>query len=313
MLEVRRYTDDLKDEWNAFVERSRQGTFLLDRNYMDYHRDRFHDHSIVVCDDDKLLALLPANLSDGVLWSHQGLTYGGLITDERATAENVCNVFEEINKFLAGENIHKVVYKPIPWIYHRLPSEEDLYALFKVCNASMPVRYISSVIFLDDPLKWRHDKHYGANKARNCGIEVRQDDSYMAEFWKVLESNLMSAHHVKPVHTLAEILRLKASFPKQIKLYVALLNGEVVGGSLLYVTRQVVHSQYISATSEGKHLHAIDAIFRKVLTEDFKGWRYFDFGMSNEDHGHFLNEGLISQKEGFGGRGVCYDWYSWNI
>ena len=82
---------------------------------------------------------------------------------------------------------------------------------------------------------------------------------------------------------------------------------------MLFITPQVVHAQYISATPEGKHLHAIDAIFRKVLTEDYRDCRYFDFGISNEDRGRYLNEGLIYQKEGFGGRAVCYDWYDWNV
>lgn len=313
MIEIRPYDSSLAELWNRFVADSKQGTFLLDRNYMDYHRDRFTDHSLMVYNDGKLYALLPANIDGSTLWSHQGLTYGGLITQSNASASGVCESFRAINQYLKAEGIVKVVYKAIPWIYHCIPAEEDLYALFKECNATLVVRNIASTIVLQNPLKWRRDRHYGANKAHTAGITVSQDDKAYPEFWKVLTDNLMTRHNAKPVHTLDEIQRLHTAFPDNIKLYVARLNGEVVGGSLLYLSPQVIHSQYISATPEGKHLHAVDAIFRQILANDCEGAKYFDFGTSNEDGGRFLNEGLISQKEGFGGRGVCYDTYEWNL
>lgn len=40
---------------------------------------------------------------------------------------------------------------------------------------------------------------------------------------------------------------------------------------------------------------------------------FFDFGKSTEDEGNYLNHNLIFQKEGFGGRGVCYDSYEYNL
>lgn len=313
MFEIRRYADNDRDAWNEFVAQSKQGTFLFDRNYMDYHKDRFADCSLLFYKKDKLYALLPANVDGDTLWSHQGLTYGGLITDKHATTAEVCTLFEELNAYLREQGIRHVVYKPMPWIYQQLPAEEDLYAIFNRCHAQLMVRNVSSTIEQDRALKWRRDRHYGANNAQTKGIVVKQDDKAYAEFWKVLDDNLMVTYHTTPVHNLEEITRLHNAFPKLIKLYVARLNGDVVGGSLLFITPQVVHAQYISATEEGKHLHAIDAIFRKVLTEDYKDCRYFDFGTSNENRGRYLNEGLIYQKEGFGGRAVCYDWYFWNV
>ncbi len=313
MFEIRRYGDGDKEAWNDFVKRSRQGTFLFDRAYMDYHRDRFTDCSFMFFKQGKLYALLPANVVGETLWSHQGLTYGGLITNEHATAAEVCALFEELMLFLRGMGIRQVVYKSMPWIYQRLPAEEDLYALFNRCHARLYVRNVSSVIMRDNALKWRRIRQFGASKAAKEGIDVQQDSTAFQEFWPVLESNLYRTYHAKPVHSLGEILRLHDSFPDNIRLYVARYDTKVIGGVLLYVTPQVMHTQYISATEEGKKLHAIDAIFRKILVEDFQGQEYFDFGTSNEDRGHYLNEGLIYQKEGFGGRAVCYDWYEMTI
>jgi len=141
---------------------------------------------------------------------------------------------------------------------------------------------------------------------------VEQSDDYAA-FWPVLDSNLTATHGVHPVHSLEEILLLKSRFQRNIQLYVAKKGDEVLGGTVLYLTPQVVHAQYISASPEGKHLRVIDAIYNRILNCDYSDVPYFDFGKSTEDRGHVLNESLIYQKEGFGGRGVCYDTYEWDI
>lgn len=313
MFEITRYTADRKEEWDGFVKTSKNGTFLLDRNYMDYHSTRFEDHSLMFYRDGRLYAMLPANVKDGVLYSHQGLTYGGLVMHEDASAANIATLFSELNALLKDEGISKVVYKPTPWIYHLLPSEEDLYALFKVCKARVSARDISSTIIFDNRIKWHRDRRYGVNKARNNGVSVRRSDDLVA-FWHVLDLNLGNKYGVKPVHTVEEMTLLKSRFPDNILLYVAEKDGETLGGTVLYVTNQVIHAQYISASPEGKRLRVIDAIYEVILNHDFADFRlYFDFGKSTEDLGTYLNENLIYQKEGFGARGVCYDTYEWDI
>lgn len=309
---IKRYSDNNKQLWNDFLTSAKNATFLFHRNYMDYHSDRFADHSLMVYKGEKLYALLPANQKEYTLFSHQGLTYGGLITNAKATANDVCQVFVSINNYLREHGFNKVVYKSIPWIYQQLPAEEDLYAIIKECHAHISVRNVASVINMHNPLKWNRDRHYGANKAHTDGIVATESQDYAA-FWQVLDDNLMRTYQAKPVHTLDEILLLKSRFPNQIKLYVAKREDVVLGGTLLYVTPQVVHAQYISATPEGKHAHAIDALFRKILQEDYKNIPYFDFGTSNEQQGKVLNTSLIYQKEGFGGRAVCYDTYEWEL
>jgi hypothetical protein len=72
---IQRYTPALRDTWDAFISASRNGTFLLQRGFMDYHADRFTDHSLLFFRDEKLIALLPAEEREGTLTSHGGLTY----------------------------------------------------------------------------------------------------------------------------------------------------------------------------------------------------------------------------------------------
>lgn len=312
MFEVRRYTQDRADEWNEFVARAKNGTFLFDRQYMDYHADRFADHSLMFYRDGVLCALLPANESDATLYSHQGLTYGGLVMNYKLTAADTLQLFADLNSHLHRIGISRVVYKAIPWIYHQLPSEEDLYALTQVCGARLSVRELSTTIMLQRNIRWSRIRRRGVKRAEDAGIVVEVSQDFDA-FWPVLEANLLTNHQVHPVHTVDEMKLLHSRFPKHIVLYTATLNGEVIGGVVMYLTPQVAHAQYSSATPEGKRLGVLDAIYDRIMHQDLKDYPYFDFGKSTEDAGHILNEQLVFQKEGFGGRAVCYDTYEWNL
>lgn len=312
MFEIRRYSSDRAGEWNEFVARSKNGTFLFDRRYMDYHADRFTDHSLMFYLNDMLYALLPANEEGDVLWSHRGLTYGGIIMTEGATAAKIQQLFHELNDCLRDDGFRKVVYKTIPHIYHSVPSEEDWFSLFSICRAQLADRSISSTIDLSQPLKWRKDRKYGINKAFANGVLTGESNDW-AGFWQVLEYNLKQKYDARPVHTLQEIELLHRRFPENIRLFTAVRDGQVLGGTVIYLSTMVAHAQYISANAEGKQLRVIDALFDYILHECDWPVRYFDFGTSNEDDGHILVEPLIYQKEGFGGRGVCYDWYEWKL
>ena len=313
MFDIRRYTADKAAEWNAFVSQSKNGTFLFFRDYMDYHADRFADYSLMFYLDGSLYALLPANRKGDTLYSHQGLSYGGLLMSEQVTTAAVGVLFDELNAFLRADSISRVVYKEIPWIYHRLPSEEDLFAIFLQCNARILGRDISSTIIPSRPVRWKRDRRYAANKARSNGIIVTPSDDYAA-FWHILSDNLMRKFGAHPVHTLDEIMLLHSRFPDHIQLWTAhSVTGELLAGTVLYVNEGVVHSQYISASDEGKRLHSVDALYDHIIHRAYADASYIDLGTSNMPHSSDLHESLIYQKEGFGGRAVCYDSYEWTL
>ena len=312
MFEIKRYRKEFEETWNHFVDISKQGTFLFYRNYMDYHEDRFSDYSLLVLHKQRVVALLPANREEHTLWTHAGLTYGGLITSMSVTTANVCDIFTAINEFLKKNGFDKVIYKAIPWIYHRIPAEEDLYALINICNARIIERHISSTIMMENRIKWTESRKSGLRKARHHHIRVEESED-LETFWKILSQNLHEKYHAVPVHSLREIQLLQSRFPQNIKLYLAYQETRPIGGVLIYETPQVVHTQYISASKEGKMLGAIDIIIDYLLNEVYKDYLYFDFGKSSDGDGRALNRNLIFQKEGFGGRGVCYDWYEYTL
>ena len=311
MLEIVRYTPDQKQAWNDFVRRSKNGTFLLDRNYMDYHADRFTDHSLMVYRRDKLYALLPGNIAGDTFYSHQGLTYGGFIMSDKTAAADVVQLFRLLNDQFRREGIRKVIYKPTPWIYHRQPSEEDLYAVVEVCGATVS-RGLSSTISRDYQNKWYRIRECGARHAKQLGLTVEETEDYKP-FWQVLSNNLRERYGLNPVHTVEEIEMLHRRMPDHIRLVVVKEGDETIGGTVLYVSDRVVHSQYIAASPKGKQVHALDLLFDVVIRKALASHPYFDFGISTEKRGTYLNEHLIYQKEGFGGRGVCYDWYEWTL
>ena len=312
MFEVRRYTPDKANEWNRFVAASKNGTFLFERQFMDYHADRFTECSLMFYRDNALYALLPANVKGDVLTSHGGLTYGGLVMSSRCSAKGVQEVFAAMNTYLADLGVRRVVYKAIPWIYHQLPAEEDLYALTSISHATLIIRDISSAVIGDRPVKFSESRKSGLRKALRMGLTVRESEDF-ATFWQILNANLTAKYGVRPVHSVSELELLHGHFPQGIRLYMVYDGETPLGGTLLFLTPQVLHTQYISATAEGKAHGAIDLLFNHLINEVYTDYRYIDFGKSTVSDSADLNEQLIFQKEGFGARAVCYDTYEWTL
>jgi lipid II:glycine glycyltransferase (peptidoglycan interpeptide bridge formation enzyme) len=141
-------------------------------------------------------------------------------------------------------------------------------------------------------------------------LSIIEDGDFSA-FWKILEERLQGKYSVAPVHSLEEITLLKSRFPENIKLFcVADNNGEILGGVVLFITDNVVHMQYSATTDKGRRISALDYLYEELINNRFAGKEYFDFGISVEDGGRYLNSGLIAYKERLGGRAVVYDTYT---
>ena len=306
-ISIKPYNASLKKEWNDFVESSKNGTFLFNRGFMDYHSERFADSSFIFYKKGKLYSLLPANVRGDVIYSHQGLTYGGLVMNDECTATGILEVFETLRAECKRIGVKKIVYKRVPYIYDSLPSEEDLYALFRY-DAKLIARTISTTIDRLHPLELSQLRKRLLKKAQNFDIRVTESTD-LESFYKILESNLRNKYGVSPVHSLEELKLLQSRFPDNIKLFSAHKDGEMLAGGLFFVTKEVVHAQYPHASQEGKKIGAMDILFNYVINNEFPGVRYFDFGHSTEQEGRYLNENLIFMKQGFGGRAICYDTY----
>ena len=305
---ITRYTPDKKAVWDSFVDSSRNGTFLHRRGYMDYHAHRFTDHSLMFYCGEELVAIMPAHIKDNLFCSHNGLTYGGILLPCSTTTANVLELFGAMKSYLLENPIAtSIIYKPTPHIYHSYPCEEDLYALF--CNnATLTERKVSSAILLKSPQPISGRRKLTASVKNRLHIV---EDGDLAEFWNILGERLQEKYDTVPVHSIEEIGLLKERFPENIKLYSVTDNdGITLGGVVLFITGNVVHMQYSATTAEGRRLSALDCLYEELINNRFAGKEYFDFGISVEDGGHYLNSGLIAYKERLGGRAVVYDTYT---
>jgi hypothetical protein len=310
-VHVARYEDRLRPEWDDFVRRSKNGTFLVLRGYMDYHRDRFADHSLLVRDEGRLLAVLPAHAEGTALVSHGGLTYGGFITGDEMKTPLMLSAFEATAEYLRARGFTRWLYKTVPHIYHRHPAEEDRYALF-LAGAALSRRDVLAVVGRAERLPYQQRRVRALQKARRQGAEVAEDGDWMG-FWDMLTENLRQRYQTCPVHSLEEITQLRARFPEHIRLFACRAGGALLGGAVIYEAATVAHVQYIASTEEGRRVGALDYLFDHLLTGPFAQKRYFDFGISNEEGGRRLNRGLIDQKEGFGARAVAHDQYALDL
>lgn len=299
-------------EWDLFVSRSRQPSFMLSRGYMDYHADRFADYSLVARQGARIMALLPAERSNeggkNVVTSHRGLTYGGWITPVRHfDAARMVEVFGMAIDFMRADGVTKLVYTPIPHIYTVQPAEEDRYALFRL-GARQTGCGLSSTIALRSPAPTNESTRQGVRLAMRHGVDVAESED-LGGFWQMLEECLEERHGVRPTHNLYEMSLLKERFPDNIKLFIAKEGGEPVAGTVVYVTPRVVHTQYMATTRRGREIKAL-ALLIDRLKELYAGTHeYLDFGVSTEDGGKVLNSGLLLQKSGQGGMGVVYAGY----
>jgi hypothetical protein len=313
MVKVLNYAAEHKSAWDGFVARAKNGVFLFRRDYMEYHADRFTDFSLMFFADegDRLVALLPASIKDGVVASHAGLTFGGVVTDATMKAALMLELFDALEEHLKRVGVQKVIYKAVPHIYHRLPAEEDLYALFRH-GARLFRRDISSTIDMGERVEFSKGRKWSIKQARKAGLRVEQSHDF--EKFMSMEAELLAAKYgVKPTHTGAELELLASRFPEEIKLFVSFKGEELLAGVVVYEYGRVAHAQYISASEEGKRAGALDLILDHLINDYYSHARYFDFGISTEQGGRHLNAGLIENKQGFGGRGVVHDFYEWDL
>lgn len=280
---------------------------------MEYHAHRFEDYSLLFFLDKKLIAILPANIKqDGTtIVSHEGLTYGGLILSTYAKAAHVLAIIETLKTYLKTVGVKQLLYKKTPYIYHKYPSDEDLYALF-IHKAELLYRSISSCIYLDEKIEYSELRRRCIQKSKKFDLEIKQSSDF-TDFWQILQLNLDIRHNAQPTHTLAEIQYLANRFPDNIILQEIRAKNTILGGCIIFKTSKVSHIQYISSTEEGRKIGVLDNLFNDIIPQEYNSSLIFDFGTSTENKGFTLNKGLISQKEGFGARGITYDTYKIDI
>jgi hypothetical protein len=297
------------DEWDALVARSANGTLLHTRRYLGYHGDRFADRSLLVRDDDGTLVAVVAAALDpddpGCVVSHPGITYGGLV---HLPSFRGADVLEALRACVSEWGADRVVYKPVPRVFHRAAAQDDVWALH-VLGARRARCDLSWAVDLTGAMTWSGNRRRAATKALST-CEVGDDPDALDTFWSVLDASLTERHGVRPVHTPDEMRDLMARCPGEIAVHVARLDGAVVAGAVVYVAGAAWHSQYLASNDAGRAVGALDGVIAYGIERArAAGARWYDFGISNEDRGRTLNTGLYFYKTSFGGGSVAFEQY----
>ncbi|HAA11316.1 MAG TPA: GNAT family N-acetyltransferase [Cytophagales bacterium] len=308
MVTVKRYSSPLAKAWNSFLPEAKNATFLFHRDFMEYHTDRFEDHSLTLWEGEHLVGLLPANQVENQVHSHQGLSYGGLVVKGDAKFPLIHACMQAALAFLHAEGIESLHYKKPPRFYH-IQGSDEVDQLFYWLEAKLTRRDTALAIPLAEPLPYQTRRQRAITQAKKKNVVVEEAHGLVGFWEKVLTSNLQARHGVDPVHTAEEIMQLKRKFPKEIRQFNAYLGVDLVAGTTIFETPTVAHAQYIGSTPAGRESGALDALFHKLLTQVYPQKQFFDFGIVNEEAGQKMNRGLLDWKEGFGGRAFAHDFY----
>jgi hypothetical protein len=306
MIEIKRYGAGDKVAWNDFLLGAKNSVFLYHRDYMDYHADRFIDHSLIIYKKGSPVAVLPANEKGYEIISHGGLTFGGLVHGYTTGVASILEIFSLVVAYYKAAGFNALVYKSVPYIFHKYPAQEDLYALFRL-NARLIRRDVSSVCDLANPLRFSETKRQAIAKCKKAGVAIKEATSF-EQYWALLTS-VLSKFGSLPVHSLEEFILLQGRFPCQIKLYEARLNDQLLAGVVIYDYGTLVHTQYMANSDEGRKIGALDFLNHVLISEVYRERQYYSFGISTESDGQKLNEGLALQKEMMGARAITLDFY----
>ena len=315
-LTVREFNATEFDLWDEFCDVALQATPLHTRKFLSYHGDRFQDVSLMIELDNRLVGLFPAAISSGdteLIVSHPGITFGGILHAGKLKGDRMISAFHEVCRHYRQRGFVRLLYKAVPHFYHTVPSQDDIYALFRLgahrirCDLSCSIDLAARQAVSDR-------RRRSLKKAKKASASVVEGFRYLSQLWPVLERNLQERHHVAPVHTIEEISFLAERFPEQITCAVVEVEGSVEAGVVILKSRTVHHAQYITSSARGSAVCALDAVFEHCIrSAAAEGARWFDFGISNENDGLVLNDGLYQFKSEFGGTGTVHEFYELDI
>tara|TARA_B100001146_G_scaffold225198_1_gene247706 strand:+ start:29183 stop:30145 length:963 start_codon:yes stop_codon:yes gene_type:complete len=309
VITVTPYHSDYKSRWDRFVasligsedKGVKNTSFLFSRAFIEYHRDRFEDHSLLFLKDENVIGVLPANRSENTFYSHQGLTYGALVLEKSIAFAEAKQVVEVLFQYLKTEGFHRFQIKLLPQFYMQQPAYELEHLLLEA-GAQVVKSQLNFGIDYKRPYFIHSTKERRARQASERGL--RYEEAGFSEFWnEVLKPRLSDKFDSEPVHSLAEITQLQKQFPYNIK-HINCYQGEILlAGVTLFLTEDVVKSQYGATTAEGEKLRAMDFLFVNLI-QDYKdaGYRFFDMGTVKGGQEEAYNYGLIKQKEELGAR-----------
>lgn len=276
---------------------------------MEYHGNRFKDASLVIYKKEQPVGIFPAHQVAQEIYSHQGLTYGGLILKVGLAMVEISSVLKEVLRHYHELEIHNIVIKAVPSFYGSTSLEWMPYCMFLLGAENFRTDLSFAIPLPASPRAYSKGRRWGINKAKKCNLSIREVNDFRPFWEKVLEPNLWQRHQVKPVHSLDEIYQLAINNKPLIRQFDVLEQGEPIAGITMFETQTTAHTQYIASTPRGRARSALDLLVNHLLQETFSHKAFFDFGTVNENEGRQINRGLMEWKESFGAQAYVHQFY----
>ncbi|MBS9525590.1 hypothetical protein KI659_16350 [Litoribacter alkaliphilus] len=297
-IEIKAYSHTLEPDWQEVLENSVNGAFFHSRKFIQYHGGRFEDASAILYYKNSPFAIFPANQREKRIYSHQGLSFGGLILKNKTTFAQLEAALDALLEHYYSLSVQSIEFRLGPQIY----SQENLESLEYLLTSKGAEQIFSDLTYaIPMPAQQRgRTKRWKIRKSHLQQFEVFESVEYQFFWENLLKPNLQERYGVKPTHTFEEVLKLKKLFPNEIKLFLASQGNEVLGGVCVFETEGVAHLQYIAASQIGKKLRALDYLIDELVHQVYKDKRWFDFGRNVDSNTNQLNRGLVQWKESFG-------------
>ena len=302
------YSSKYKTIWNELIKDSSNALFFHNREYLEYNKSLYKERSLLIFRKKTLVAIFLANVTGDTVYSYSGLTFGGLLLKNGERSSEIAKYLDLIINFYSKEGFKKIIYKPVPHIFHKYPCEEDLFFLMKY-DTKILRRDLSSYIPLSPNkknVKYSNLRKRQIKKAKLNNILITENIP-IEIFYSLLEKTLLK-HNAKPTHKLNDLFFLCEKFPEEIKFKAAKKDDRFLSAVMIFRFMNIFHTQYIVNSNKGKEFGALDLIIDDLLTNtEIKG---LSLGRSNSPKNNLeINEGLIWQKESFGARGIILETY----
>ncbi|MEW9095292.1 MAG: GNAT family N-acetyltransferase [Clostridiaceae bacterium] len=325
MLIVKRYVEELENQWDDFINSSVNGTLMQERRFLNYHpEERFLDHSLIFIEDNRIIAVLPAaQIQEAdksiMLVSHPGASHGGLIIKPTLSTKKSLELVRSFIEYCSKAGFDYIRLKPVPRIYHKELTDQLDFALR---FSGFKIEYTELCTALEfkkgeEPFLKRQmcsSAYRSYQKALKSGLSV-VEDADINDYWPILEYKLKKDHNAKPTHSLEEIIHLKTLYPDRIKLFAAYKEEVLTAGVLVFLLNErVINCFYIAHDHQYQHMRPLNLIFGYLMEWGRKnGFFYLDWGISTEGKGSSVNAELFRFKEGYGGHGVLRECYLYEV
>lgn len=312
-IEIIKYSDSYKEKWDKFVLTSSiNGTFLQSRIFLEYHKDKFVDNSLLFVKAGTIMAVCPAILriekGEKQFISHLGSTFGGIIVGKDFyTISNVTEFVALLDKYLKENDFKYVLLKNTNEIFSLENNNLIDYMLYKAnyeCYDELSFAIDFSRYNVEDVsqiFKSKTRNLYKTSLKNDLAIKQIKEKKEIEQFYSILCKSL-EKYNTKPVHTLEDLYDLYYNrLNDKIRFYGVYHENTMISGSMVFILNNVFHTQYLCANPDYLYLKPMDFMDGNLIKIAFEeNFKFFSFGISTEQHGKYLNETLAKFKEGFG-------------